>query len=354
MLIDGLCLKEYKARIEWIDIAKGISILVILYAHVFDTGLITGFVHLFHVPVFFVLSGLVWKKAQRSKDFLLDLLKGLIIPYFIAGIVSILIYLLLGSFFSKNSMSISDCILGLFYANSRTGLMKWCRPLWFLPCLFMVKIIWELIANIKNKVIQYIIVFVVWFVAVGTLYTDIKEWKLPWELEVALHALPYYCMGVMIQRHLTLTNFAIRRRWILLPVSLLLFLLCILVFNLNYTKLSFQYNLYGNYIFFVLGAIAGTAMVFTLSMMISRWKLLEIAGQNTLIILLWHKYPILLFQLTGLGKKCCNNPDSFLSILIGLVVVIISTITSLIIGFVFSRIRNRIHLSGKSQAIRQH
>ena len=100
-------------------------------------------------------------------------------------------------------------------------------------------------------------------------------------------------------------------RWILLPVSLLLFLLCILVFNLNYTKLSFQYNLYGNYIFFVLGAIAGTAMVFTLSMMISRWKLLEIAGQNTLIILLWHKYPILLFQLTGLGKKCCNNPDSF-------------------------------------------
>lgn len=48
-------------RIEWVDIAKGIAILLVVLGH---TGLAVGsaryldaFIYSFHLPLFFVLSG---------------------------------------------------------------------------------------------------------------------------------------------------------------------------------------------------------------------------------------------------------------------------------------------------------
>ncbi len=111
----------------------------------------------------------------------------------------------------------------------------------------------------------------------------------------------------------------------------------VLICNWNDAALSFQYNHYGNYLLFFLGAAAGSAIIFCISMLIEKCKAFEFIGQNTLIILLWHKFPILLFQSTGFGKSMVKNADSITSIIVGIVLVLISALLSLLVGFIFQK-----------------
>ncbi len=333
----GLCLKNYKSRISWIDIARCFSILIILYAHVYDKSIVSDYVHLFHVPVFFILSGLVWKQATDRKKFAAGLLYGLVIPYLFAGIVSIVIYQVLGHLITGDTLNLLNCVKGLFYANSRTGLMAWNRPLWFIPCLFSVRIIWELIARIPKNYMQYIVVCIIWALAIIIVHTELSDLKLPWELEVALNALPYYTIGVVLNRYLKLRGETKLSKLILALSVAALFAFTVLICNWNDAALSFQYNHYGNYLLFFLGAAAGSAIIFCISMLIEKCKAFEFIGQNTLIILLWHKFPILLFQSTGFGKSMVKNADSITSIIVGIVLVLISALLSLLVGFIFQK-----------------
>lgn len=341
MIFKGLEYRPYKSRINWIDIARCISIAIIVYAHTYDEAIISDFVHVFHVPVFFVLSGLVWKKAKDMKAFLYSMLKNLLIPYLIAGAFSIVAYQIMGSMFSGNKLGWIDCIKGLLYANSRTGLMNWNRPLWFIPCLVTTRFMWELIAKVKKEYVQYLVV--AGLVALGAIVvkTDLASIKLPWEAEVAVHALLYFSMGVLISRHTPIrsNDFAEKTSLArLLPVITVSFGICMLVFNINPEPISFQYNHYGVYPLFVFGAFAGATFVGGISLYIRQSKLLETVGQNSLNVLLWHKFPILIFQATGFGKKCMKTPDTATSILIGLGVVVVSIAVSLAIAFVISKI----------------
>ncbi len=337
VILHGLKFRKYCSRVNWIDIARCISIAIIVYAHTYDESLISDFVHLFHVPVFFVLSGMVWKKSESWKDFLLEILKSLVIPYFVVGFISILVYQVMGGLFSNTRLSFGKCIIGIFYANSRTGLMVWNRPLWFIPCLVIVRILWNSISSIKKELLQYLVVAIVWCIAFATVYSPISKIYLPWEFEVALHALPYFVIGVILNRYTKLCTKTFTDsipRLVLVICCLLCFGICILIYRSNTGTLSFQYNRYGIYPLFVIGALTGTAMIFGISILIKKIKWLEVVGQNSLAVLLWHKFPVLLFQITGLGKKCVAAPDNGLSISIGISVVVVSILLSLSISLV--------------------
>ena len=74
-------------RISWIDTAKGIGILFVVLGHYIQTlyvksegGQFTFYwIYSFHMPLFFFLSGLVYKH-KKWRSFLHGLLKNLLIP----------------------------------------------------------------------------------------------------------------------------------------------------------------------------------------------------------------------------------------------------------------------------------
>ena len=91
-----------KKRIEWVDLAKGVGILLVVYGHVIlgihdaDIGfsginydIQHSVIYTVHMPLFFFLSGLFairWVKRD-AKVAILQKVKSLLIPYFIWGIV---------------------------------------------------------------------------------------------------------------------------------------------------------------------------------------------------------------------------------------------------------------------------
>ena len=61
-------------RIEWIDIAKGIGIILVVIGHNFSDGeniiYLRKWIYSFHMPLFFLLSGILFSAKQESfKDF---------------------------------------------------------------------------------------------------------------------------------------------------------------------------------------------------------------------------------------------------------------------------------------------
>ena len=72
---------ENKKRVEWIDIARGITIIAMIYAHSDLTAASTPFIFAFHMPIFFILSGYLYKEPKDFKTYVKKSIKKLLLPY---------------------------------------------------------------------------------------------------------------------------------------------------------------------------------------------------------------------------------------------------------------------------------
>lgn len=246
-------------RIPWIDAAKAVSIFMIVLGHCADkSGEDNILLHLCMftgVGVFFLLSGMTfcfssdhhsvtgqplgfpWFDNRPFRAFLSGLVRHIVLPYFIWSMISILIYGAAGPAAAamlhsdRHNFSIWKNILGMFYANSGTGYMEWNRPLWFLPCLAVVELIWfallKLILLIRfdghNKPVNTesaqtfqqlrkgekgavflpaalyaacLILPLIWFYCLASRGIRLH---LPWETETAISVMPYFGIGRLIR-----------------------------------------------------------------------------------------------------------------------------------------------------------
>lgn len=79
-------MKEIKVdRIEYVDVAKGIGAFLVILGHVTENGLFQAIIYAFHMPLFFVLSGITFrlKDGESILKFLNNKFKNILIPYLI-------------------------------------------------------------------------------------------------------------------------------------------------------------------------------------------------------------------------------------------------------------------------------
>lgn len=70
-------------RQNWIDWAKAIGIYLVVVGHcTFTNTNIEGFIYTFHMPLFFLISGFLYKKEKLSITlYLKKLTNRLLVPY---------------------------------------------------------------------------------------------------------------------------------------------------------------------------------------------------------------------------------------------------------------------------------
>jgi polysaccharide biosynthesis protein PslL len=116
-----------------VDVAKGLGIFLVVLGHnsVFRLDLHPWYegLYLFHVPLFFFLSGVTFKPAPFGR-ILRRRIRTLLVPYFAMGAVAVA-----ASWLSAGTPSAAHAAAGVFYG---TGHTLHFTPLWFLPCLFLV------------------------------------------------------------------------------------------------------------------------------------------------------------------------------------------------------------------------
>jgi polysaccharide biosynthesis protein PslL len=118
-----------------IDIAKGIGILTVVLCHNWilyhDRGELSRVVFSFHMPLFFFISGLFFKKTNLTYKTILNKADTILKPYFV---ISLLV--LLFTSIAQYKFNIA-AFISVFYASGATAIWT---PLWFLPHLFIIVI----------------------------------------------------------------------------------------------------------------------------------------------------------------------------------------------------------------------
>lgn len=344
-----------KNRIKSIDIAKAIGIFLIVLGHTLTFGNLRKFVYAFHVPLFFFLSGICFSKKDNI-TFLKKKIKSLYFPYIIMSIISILIYSFMGKYMDKGtSFNIWNNIFGMIYANPNLENMQWNQPLWFLPCLFMQLFIINILENIinNNKYKQIIrVLFVIALTILGYILSAMKIY-LPLQLEAAMCMMIFTYLGILIKENKEklkaskLCKILTSKRYLYVVFLIVTIGLCSLLVYNNET-ISVMQDKYGNYVMYFVVSILMIINIMIISKIINKiWKkqnIISYIGQNTLIILLLHKFPILFFQyICPLIKNILNKSDTFFNNILAIVIAIIVIVMCIICKYILDIIVRRIN-----------
>ncbi|MCF6277165.1 MAG: acyltransferase family protein [Anaerolineales bacterium] len=285
-------------RIQYLDIAKGIGILLVVLAHN-DLGAYHPFLHQFiysfHMPLFFFLSGMFFKPERKFTDLLKHRFYGLMKPFFFA------LFLIYGIsvFFGKMGFAMALGRLGK--ALYMTGpYLNWTQ-LWFLPHLFVINIyafiFYRLLRPVTKTWIRWTILLVTlwigylilpyfWTFSIDIFGKSPSLYGLPASLDLVLLTGFFFMLGRETIRHAPEKFFASK---ITLVVS------TVLIFGLNLrykVPLDFDIRLYTSLPINTLEAMAGITFILSLSSQIDAYsnklaRLFKFIGSMTLSILVF-------------------------------------------------------------------
>ncbi|HCC6422697.1 acyltransferase family protein [Klebsiella pneumoniae] len=114
--------KDIFSRFDWVDTLKGIGIILVVAGHIFGSY-ISGFIYLFHMPLFFFLAGYLYS-PKPLRQYLKSKSSNLLIPYskyllFFTAISTV--YMILNH--DSISMILKSVIKSLYGGNLLTGWM---------------------------------------------------------------------------------------------------------------------------------------------------------------------------------------------------------------------------------------
>jgi len=284
-------------RIHWIDITRGIGIILVIYGHLFSTDQQRYLIYAFHMPLFFFISGMVFTPLM-SKSLLfitLKYFKQLLIPYYIFAVMTYLFALISQTAdFSLSGMGYQ--LFGILYGSGRDGMLGYNVVLWFLPCLFITKLLFAAITRRVSHTGKLLLILCV-SALLGSLLSLLVPWlKLPLGFEIALTALPFFGMGYLFKIHENFLATFIRYK---LPIAAVAMTILVIVASADFSLSGHQIDMRVNQLdvtpLFYLGAFSGIIGWTAISQLIARNTLLEYIGKHSLIIFAWHN--ILLIDL---------------------------------------------------------
>ena len=275
-------------RIEWIDTAKGIGLILVILGHL-KTGYLSAWIYTFHMPLFFFLSGVVFSGAKYSfKEFLLKSIKSLVIPYFSLGIVIWLFYAVVNIFVGQEN--------GLYGSNlemlKNFIVQEHFWTVWFLACLFLTEMLYYILMKFLGKNFLIMSFASVLICSFGLIRYRMGCGGLPWNLDIALVAQFFVHCGYILKNSVKLKEFIFKNRGISYLVKILLFLgmnlfAGILCIKVAHQSLDMSVGLYGNELLTIISALSGTLFVVMLSEKI-HCRFITYLGRNTMIIFAWH------------------------------------------------------------------
>ena len=319
---------------------RGILMIAIVIGHVSTDGLLRRWVFSFHVPAFFFLSGFCFHYTERFGSFLLKKVRTIVIPYFFFSLISICIFWI-GSMVMPSLSSMVECdpvknVWVMLYGNSKPEVMRYNLPLWFLPCLFTTSLFGfgtETIARKFGKVSRFLVIAI--FVALGIFFSINENIALPWHTETACSMAVWFVLGIIVQEAQITEKLNSRP---LIPACLICIVGGVLLSMLNTRAVGVRNEHYGIIPLYYATAALGIIGIGLLSMSITRGKVLEYIGINSLVVLGFHKFPILVFQeIIPITKRLLSEPDSAGGMVAGMLVTIISIAFSLIASMFINR-----------------
>ena len=266
-------------RVLWVDACRAIAIILVLLGH--NNPPFVRAIYGFHMPIFFILSGYVYKDRNTDRtltDEIIGLLKGYIIPYLIFGTLNLLLHLLHLRISAPDtpitSAMVTNYILGILTVN--TDKMPCCYPMWFLPSFAIAMFIFYLMRRFKflwDRTIVFVLLTVVMFI--------IGQHTLPVNLQTIIPGILFAEFGYLTRHVDAIENHILQkpanqaktpyilRLLAITAVFLILAVLCI-HYNPVRPRVDISYGKFGNFFLFFLGAISASIVIMLLAIVMER------------------------------------------------------------------------------------
>ena len=201
---------KMKSRIAYIDIAKGIGMLAVIWGHIltsYSSPSVT-LVYAFDIPLFFVLSGMMYNggKFESLKMLMISRVRSLIIPYIVYSVATWALWAAMQMLMHSNQNLLRP-LLQTIMAQGSGGFMIHNVPLWFVTCLFVVEILYYFVSK-TNDVLNISICILLAVCGYSMLHTSLAFdfTKLPWNIESAMSAILFYSIGNLYVKHFKLNS----------------------------------------------------------------------------------------------------------------------------------------------------
>lgn len=300
----------------------------------FDCLILKKIINSIHMPLFFVLSGYLFKIKEDTNliEFTKKKIKSLLIPYcFFATLITFCHFLQIlilkkEDLFFKILFS-KDGIINTICMTTKSSFSN----LWFLPCILIAEILLAIIIRNKEK-IQWIVI--VLLTAVGYYIANVLDVSLPLCIETALFSVLYLKLGN------TLKN-----KDIIKKIDRKCFIVCFLIFCISsyvyfgvlmanspaYYELRISFPI----IFFIISISGNIAMIF-FAKKIKNVYCLQCVGMNSLYIYGLH------FIIQNLITIAINNVfGSNRSFIILIIVTSVNTVTCMLLINIYKMLKNR-------------
>lgn len=260
-------------RILYIDIAKALGMLFIIWGHIRLSGITHNFVYAFHIPLYFFLSGMFFNKRKYVGivDFVSHKAHSLLYPYVLYSFFFWIVWVCYTLAGDIKVESYWNPLLQTFIAQGSDTFLVHDVPLWFVSCLFVMEVIYYLISGTSVALSFILSIILCAFSYCLILYCDTIDFTMmPWSMDVSMLGLPFFALG-----HISIVKFGHKRiielidahKWLSGIASLLLFVSVIAICRYN-GSISFGHTVLGRNVGMTyLGAVLGIAMMLILSIL---------------------------------------------------------------------------------------
>lgn len=303
--------EEENRRSLALDIAKGIGILLVVLGHCphIWTPVKQG-IYSFHVPLFFLLSGMVWDRASHEESgffnwaFLRKKTLRLLVPCFLWG---------LGYFLARAWVSHSFKLenLGWLLYNTQSTISKAgsLTPLWFLSCMFVASCLFEGIQWFfcRHHLSKWILFGLSLGLGALGLFLPVFPFGYPWNVDIAMLGVALMILGFLARETVDRLE---KKPWLCLLIGLAALAVLGFTFQRNVPNVSDKYvevpnRIFGDPALFLLDAFCGSLFVIGLANFLAGFSPLDEhfsrLGRDTIPILLLHK-PVALALGVVFGK----------------------------------------------------
>ena len=285
-----------KERVTYVDFAKGVTILFVIIGHMSQISIILKyFIFSFHMPMFFLTSGLFIRDYSIGKN-LKRSIKNLLIPYSVIHFLCMGIELIRSIVVSKE-LGQADVSIVARYVKAYLGGMSYASKvftsfesvwlIWFICCLFLARFFYILLSHvIKDKGLRFIAIL---FISYDGVVLGKLGYYLPWSFDVAMFAVIYLAAGDLIAKTKLFEKWHTKTYIIMIPFCV--WFVCLL----QKEMLELAVRTYGNYIGAVVMSIAGCVFVLGVSRELDGWnetiaRFFRWCGRRSIVILAFHLF----------------------------------------------------------------
>ena len=184
-------------RIAWIDVLKFIGIISIYFWHLGEgLGRSYEFILLYHVPLFFFVSGCTesLQKQTSFQEYLKKKVKMILVPFFFFAFISMFVVMV----YEKCNMELIKLMLKqIVFGGIRNQIFAY--SLWFLTCLFVMSLLFQLIKCLKKRSLIFAAGVILYIFAARIMpYKPNMVPILPYNADCALYYIVYYCTGYCV------------------------------------------------------------------------------------------------------------------------------------------------------------